>query len=96
MKHTIDVLDAPGDDLHPAVIPRVCDNDIIILRKEGRAVCTLLVHGISNCMNSTCQLRVHSRCVCVFKVNGGTILMLRPDRYCPMRLKHAEAMLEDL
>ena len=95
MKHTIDVLDAPGDDLHPAVIPRVCDNDIIILHKEGMPVCELLVYGISDCMNSKCPLRVHSRCVCMFKVNGDKILLARMTG-CTMRLKHAETMLEDL
>lgn len=95
MKHTIDVLDIPGDDLHPAVIPRVSDNDIIILRKEGRAVCTLLVYGVSNCMNSKCPLKVHNRCACMFKVNGDKIAMAKMTS-CTMRLTHAETMLEDL
>ena len=62
MKHTLDVLDVPGDTLHPAVIPRVCDNDIIILLKESMAVCVLLVYGISDCRKPKCPLNEHNRC----------------------------------
>lgn len=95
MKHTIDVLDIPGDELHPAVIPRVCDNDIIILHKEGMPVCTLLVYGISDCLESNCPLKVHNRCTCMFKVKGGNVSLLRVDS-CTMKLKHIDKIMENL
>lgn len=95
MKHTIDVLDTPGDSLHPAVIPRVYDNDIIILSKEGMDVCTLLVYGISNCGKSNCPLKEHNRCICIFKVNSDKISILKMDG-CTMRLRHMDSIMEGL
>lgn len=95
MKHVLDVLDTPGDDLHPAVIPRVCDSDIIILLKGGMAVCTLMVYGISDCKESNCILNVHGRCSCMFKVTDGKISILRPNK-CTMRLKNVDTIMENL
>lgn len=95
MKHTLDVWDIPGDSLHPAVIPRVYDNDIIILLNEGMAVCTLLVYGISDCREIKCPLKVHNRCACMFKVKGDKISILRTDR-CTMKLKRIDTILENL
>lgn len=95
MRHAIDVLDAPGDELHPAVIPRVCDNDIIILHKEGMPVCALMVYGISDCLNSKCLLNVHNRCTCMFKVKGVNVSLLHVGG-CTMKLKHIDKLLEDL
>ena len=95
MKHTLDVWDTPGDSLHPAVIPRVYDNDIIILSKEGMDVCTLLVYGISNCVELNCPLKTNNRCLCIFKVKGDKISLLKHNG-CTMRLKHIDRILEDL